>query len=161
MGPLGWPEMIFIFVLALVLFGPKKLPEIGRTIGKAMGEFRRASNELKSTFEREMQGLEKETEPLRQITNSFQSDTYNYDYAAAENTYEGSYGSEYNSTPATPVNLSASAPEGAELPPVVAPEGTVAHGEPEAVLGPAGSLGEAPAAAEHTAPASTKSGQDA
>ncbi len=161
MGPLGWPEMMFIFVLALVLFGPKKLPEIGRTIGKAMGEFRRASAELKSTFEREMQSLDKETESIKQITNSFQSDTYNYDYASSENTYEGSYGSEYNSTPATPVNLSASAPEGAESPSVVAPEGTVAHGEAEAIHRPAGSSGEAPAPAGHTGPASTTSGQDA
>jgi TatA/E family protein of Tat protein translocase len=55
MGSLGVPEMMLIFVLALVLFGPKKLPEIGRTLGKAITEFRRASTELKSTFEKEMQ----------------------------------------------------------------------------------------------------------
>ena len=48
MGSLGVPEMVFIFVLALLLFGPKKLPEVGRTIGKAMSEFRRASSELKA-----------------------------------------------------------------------------------------------------------------
>jgi TatA/E family protein of Tat protein translocase len=48
MGTLGVPEMIFIFLLALVLFGPKKLPELGRTMGKALTEFRRASTELKS-----------------------------------------------------------------------------------------------------------------
>src|SRR5438876_1045489 len=47
MGPLGYPEMIFIFFLALILFGPKKLPELGRTVGKALTEFRRASTELK------------------------------------------------------------------------------------------------------------------
>src|SRR5690242_602732 len=58
MGPLGYPEMIFIFFLALILFGPKKLPELGRTVGKALTEFRRASNELKSTFDREMKNLE-------------------------------------------------------------------------------------------------------
>ena len=48
MGPLGVPETIFIFVLALLIFGPKKLPELGKTIGKAMTEFRRASSELKA-----------------------------------------------------------------------------------------------------------------
>ena len=42
MGPLGVPEMMVIFLLALVLFGPKKLPELGRTLGKALTEFRRA-----------------------------------------------------------------------------------------------------------------------
>ena len=61
MGPLGIPEMIFIFIFALVIFGPKKLPELGRTFGKGMAEFRRASNELKSTFQREMDNIERET----------------------------------------------------------------------------------------------------
>jgi len=54
--------MIFIFIVALVLFGPKKLPELGRTIGKAITEFRRASSDLKATFEREMQSLERESD---------------------------------------------------------------------------------------------------
>ncbi len=59
MGTLGVQEMIAIFLVALVLFGPKKLPELGRTIGKAITEFRRASSDLKATFEREMQSLER------------------------------------------------------------------------------------------------------
>ena len=50
--------MIFIFVLALIIFGPKKLPEIGAKVGKAMAEFKRASNEFKSQLESEMQSLE-------------------------------------------------------------------------------------------------------
>ena len=54
MGPLGWQETVFIFLLALLIFGPKKLPELGKTIGKALTEFRRASNELKATLNREM-----------------------------------------------------------------------------------------------------------
>ena len=57
---LGFPEMMFIFLLALLIFGPKKLPEIGRQIGRAMGEFRRASNEFKSQLETEMRQLEVE-----------------------------------------------------------------------------------------------------
>src|SRR5437899_1982880 len=60
-GTLGVQEMIVIFIVALVLFGPKKLPELGRTIGKAITEFRRASSDLKATFEREMQSLERES----------------------------------------------------------------------------------------------------
>ena len=55
---LGLPEMIFIFLLALIIFGPKKLPEIGRQIGKAMNEFKRASNEFKSQIEGEIRNLE-------------------------------------------------------------------------------------------------------
>src|SRR3954453_4149298 len=61
MGPIGMQEMIALFVIALLLFGPKKLPELGRTLGKALSEFRRAKNELKSTFESHMQEIERET----------------------------------------------------------------------------------------------------
>jgi TatA/E family protein of Tat protein translocase len=53
-GSLGLPELIMIFVLALLLFGPRKLPEIGKSLGKAMGEFRRASNDLKRSLEEEV-----------------------------------------------------------------------------------------------------------
>ncbi|MEO8056054.1 MAG: TatA/E family twin arginine-targeting protein translocase [Acidobacteriota bacterium] len=55
MGNLGMPELIMIMVLALLLFGPKKLPEIGKQVGKALGEFKRASNDLKRTIEDEME----------------------------------------------------------------------------------------------------------
>jgi sec-independent protein translocase protein TatA len=76
MGPLGVPEMIFIFLLALVLFGPKKLPELGRTIGRAITEFRRAQNELKATLQHHMGELEKESESIRDITRGFNNDIY-------------------------------------------------------------------------------------
>jgi TatA/E family protein of Tat protein translocase len=68
MFTLGVPEMVIIFILALVLFGPRKLPELGRTIGKAMTEFRRASNDLKATFEREMHAIEQENRALQATT---------------------------------------------------------------------------------------------
>ena len=54
MGSLGLPEIAFIFVLALLIFGPKKLPEMGRTIGRGVAEFRKATNELKRTINTEM-----------------------------------------------------------------------------------------------------------
>ena len=57
---LGMPEMIFIFLLALVLFGPKKLPELGRQLGKALAEFKKASNEFKNQLEMEMMNIELE-----------------------------------------------------------------------------------------------------
>jgi sec-independent protein translocase protein TatA len=59
-GPLGVQEMIAIFIVALVLFGPKKLPELGRTLGKALSEFRRAKNELRNTLEGHLSELERE-----------------------------------------------------------------------------------------------------
>jgi len=55
---LGFPEMIFLFLLALIIFGPKKMPEIGRQIGKALNEFKRASNEFKAQIEHEINQLE-------------------------------------------------------------------------------------------------------
>ena len=78
MGPIGLQEMIGLFVIALLLFGPKKLPELGRTLGKALTEFRRAKNELKQTFETHMQELEKETrlEPSKEFTPA----SYSYPY---------------------------------------------------------------------------------
>ena len=55
---LGMGEMIFIFLLALIIFGPKKLPEIGRQLGKAMNEFKRASNEFRSQLEEEIRQID-------------------------------------------------------------------------------------------------------
>ncbi len=57
---LGFPEMIFLFLLALLIFGPKKMPEIGRQIGRALNEFKRASNEFKSQIETEINQMEVE-----------------------------------------------------------------------------------------------------
>ncbi len=54
-GTLGGPELFLIFVVALIVFGPRKLPEIGKSLGKMMGEFRRASNEFRSTIENEVE----------------------------------------------------------------------------------------------------------
>jgi TatA/E family protein of Tat protein translocase len=53
-GSIGMPELIIIFVIALIIFGPRKLPELGRTLGKSLSEFRRASNDLKNTLEEEI-----------------------------------------------------------------------------------------------------------
>ena len=53
-GSIGMPELIIIFFIALIIFGPRKLPELGRSLGKSLSEFKRASNELKSTLEDEI-----------------------------------------------------------------------------------------------------------
>src|SRR5438128_12114194 len=111
MGNLGMSEMVFIFVLALLIFGPKKLPELGKTLGKAMTEFRRASSELKSTFDQEMSNLERETESTTKSLNSgFNDDTYNYESTS----YDPNAGY-HDSTQTNPYTASASAPQGAEL----------------------------------------------
>ena len=53
-GSLGLPEILFILLLALLVFGPKRLPEVGRKVGRALGEFRRATGDLKRTIDREL-----------------------------------------------------------------------------------------------------------
>jgi TatA/E family protein of Tat protein translocase len=53
-GSLGMQELIVIFVIALIIFGPRKLPELGRSLGKSLSEFKRASNELRNTLEDEV-----------------------------------------------------------------------------------------------------------
>ena len=55
---LSIPHMIVVFIVVLVVFGPQKLPELARTFGKLMAEFRKASNDFKSAFEEEMRDLE-------------------------------------------------------------------------------------------------------
>jgi TatA/E family protein of Tat protein translocase len=53
-GPIGMPELLIIMVIALIVFGPRKLPELGRSLGRSLGEFKRASNELRSTLDEEI-----------------------------------------------------------------------------------------------------------
>ena len=59
MGPLGFPELIVIFVIALIIFGPRKLPELGKSLGKSLAEFKRASNELRNTLDEEIKQEER------------------------------------------------------------------------------------------------------
>lgn len=104
MGPIGVQEMIAIFVVALVLFGPKKLPELGRTLGKALSEFRRAKNELKSSFETHLHELEREarlselqspTTPNYSSTPDYSSPHYPHPYDEYGRTgYDASYSHE-------------------------------------------------------------------
>ncbi len=113
MGPLGFQETIFIFVLALLVFGPKKLPELGKTIGKAMTEFRRASSELRSTWDREMSAVEREAQSLKEVTrdynNQIQDSAPPYDHSYYDS---DPYGESQGST--DPSTVSASAAQGAE-----------------------------------------------
>jgi TatA/E family protein of Tat protein translocase len=61
LGSIGMPELMIIFIVALIIFGPRKLPELGRSLGKSLSEFKRASNELRSTLEDEIR-LEEQRE---------------------------------------------------------------------------------------------------
>ena len=66
---MSFPDTVVLFVLALLLFGPKKLPQIARQVGKALGEFKRASNEFKAQIESEISQLEFEEKKKEQEQN--------------------------------------------------------------------------------------------
>jgi len=65
MGNIGFPELMVIFVIALLVFGPKRLPDLGRSLGRGLAEFRRASNDLKHSVEREMESLDRASDDLK------------------------------------------------------------------------------------------------
>lgn len=125
---LGMPEMIFIFLLALIIFGPKKMPEIGRQIGRALAEFKKASNDFKMQIEDEIRQLEYEEQQKK---------------IAASTTIDGNVPSYAESASAALVNGS--------------PQGTIAQGsdlhngetpeEHESVAHSPASPGETPGAA--------------
>ena len=81
MGPIGIPELIVIFIVALVVFGPKKLPDLGKSLGHGLREFNKAKNELKATWDEQLREAEthlqstKEVvqEPLRETIASINS----------------------------------------------------------------------------------------
>jgi sec-independent protein translocase protein TatA len=123
MGPIGLPEMMAIAVLALLLFGPKKLPELGRMLAKGLTEFRRAKNELKTTFETHMRELEREVQlhekpSLPPASTSHTSYSYpEQDYGHYDPEYQAEYEPptthSYNGDGSQPPPASATAPQDA------------------------------------------------
>ena len=75
-GSVGTPELIIIFVIALIVFGPRKLPELGKSLGKSLAEFKRASNELKNTLDEEIRMEERKQQvPEPPRVAEFHADT--------------------------------------------------------------------------------------
>lgn len=69
-GSIGMPELVLIFIVALLVFGPKKLPDIGKSLGKGLAEFKRASDELKKTIETEIEQGKAELNSVRENVSS-------------------------------------------------------------------------------------------
>jgi TatA/E family protein of Tat protein translocase len=72
-GSLGMPELVLIFIVALLVFGPKKLPDIGKSLGKGLAEFKRASDELKKTIETEIEQGKAEVASVKEHVSSVQT----------------------------------------------------------------------------------------
>ncbi len=90
---LGMPEVVLILVVALIIFGPRKLPELGKSLGQAMSQFRRASDDFKRTWEQEV-----EYEKTKTSYASSSSDaSYNYDSSNGAESYNP-YADDSNST---------------------------------------------------------------
>jgi Tat protein translocase TatB subunit len=83
---LGWQELIFIGILALIIFGPRKIPELGRKAGKLMAEFRRATSEFKETWESEVSTITKDfKEELKDTNNDMRMLSFLEDPKPVEN----------------------------------------------------------------------------
>ena len=151
MGTLGGQEIVIIFILALLLFGPKKLPELGRTVAKAMKEFRKAQSELKSTFDREMANLEREVGMKELTSTNYASDSYNYDYSSYDHSY---YDGSSEATVTEHSTTGASATLGAAAPAlqIEAPAGSIANGHLETAYIDYGATPAAPSANGHSEP---------
>ncbi len=71
---IGMPELILIFIVALLIFGPKRLPELGRSIGRAFAEFKKATEDIKESFETETRRFEEDIrKPFEEVTETVTS----------------------------------------------------------------------------------------
>lgn len=142
-GSIGGPEIFLIFILALLLFGPRKIPEIGRVLGKTVAEFRKATNEFRATLEREV-----EMEKLKETRDSLTSAGNEAAGVARDAAYLGTLG-----IPALPP-AAAALPYGSGEPPASPPPAAV---EPPTAASPASRV-PVPFSDDPVAPSGSSSG---
>jgi len=137
---LGMPEMIFIFLLALVIFGPKKLPELGRQLGKALAEFKKASNDFKNQLEVEMMNIELEERAKKQEVERADAERSILPVEKLYDTISGPPGSvsrgslePYTGSPTTEPESVATEPAAASTDPTISPAETPVNGNARAI----------------------------
>ena len=106
MGQLGFSEMLIIFIVALLVFGPKKLPELGKSLGKGIREFRKATSELKSTWEDQVRDIQAPLDDVKKDINEVGQDVKSDFYKSIE--------AGHSESPAQPVPESAASTEPTE-----------------------------------------------
>ena len=99
MGPLGWTEMVVIFFVALVVFGPKRLPELGKTLGKGLREFKKASDDLKANWQEQLRDIET---PVRKTFEDAKAEVQEVSAKIAEEEPAGSKPAEPETSAAAP-----------------------------------------------------------
>jgi TatA/E family protein of Tat protein translocase len=130
-GTLGGPEVVLILVIALIVFGPRRLPEIGKSMGKMLAEFRKASNDFKRTIEDELEAEKaKESEPpaTSLVATTPPESTVAPPPSTMPEAVSAPPAIQYAPPPWTPATAPAEAPP----PPVVAPEEVIVSREPPA-----------------------------
>src|SRR3954466_1300790 len=104
MGQLGFSEMLVVFIVALLVFGPKKLPELGKSLGKGIREFKKATEELKSSWEDQVKDI---SAPL----NDVKKDIHNMGQDMKSDFYKHMEAAEAPQEPAHAAAAAAAAPE--------------------------------------------------
>ena len=84
MGQLGFTEMLVIFIVALLVFGPKKLPELGKSLGKGIREFKKASDELKSSWEEQVKDVQAPLNDVKKDIHEMGKDVQSDFYKSVE-----------------------------------------------------------------------------
>ena len=99
MGSVGFPELIIIFTIALIVFGPRKLPELGKSLGRSIAEFKRASNELKNTLDQEIMAEERRNAAAQTPKTTPQEAPRTFDAPVAQNELTGTDDATHASVP--------------------------------------------------------------
>ena len=102
MGPLGVPELIVIFVVALIVFGPRKLPELGKSLGKGIREFRKATDELKSTWQDQVKDIQAPLNDVKKDMHEMSQDLKSDFYKSLESSVETEHATHTTATTAAP-----------------------------------------------------------